>query len=86
MSAFSSASFRQARIEPVPAFSALQAVRAQAAFLRSLLDEVERLAPRSAGADGLSDQIVEELARLGCTSLEAAAELTKLLAAARADA
>ena len=83
MSAFSSASFRQADLEAPPSSSSLSAVRAQAAFLRSLLDEVERLSPRSAAAEGITEQVVEELTRLGCKSLEAAAELTKLLAEAR---
>lgn len=82
MSAFSSASFRPLA-EPAPAAPSLHAVRAQAAFLRSLLDEVERLSPRSMAADGVADQVVEELTRLGCKSLEAAAELTELLARAR---
>jgi hypothetical protein len=82
MSAFSSASFRQAPIAE-PAAPSLHAVRAQAAFLRSLLDEVERVSPRSMAAEGIADQVVEELARLGCKSLEAAAELTQLLALAR---
>lgn len=52
----------------------LASVRSQAAFVRSLLDEVERLAP--AGADpALTDQLVEELARLGCRCLDAASSL-----------
>ena len=60
-----------------------RAVRSQAAFLRSLLDDVERLAPMSPVHENFGDQIIEELARLGCRSLEAASELTRVVAAAR---
>ena len=58
---------------------ALRALRSQAAFLRTLLDDVERLAPASGEGEGFSEQIVEELTRLGCRSLEAASELTRLV-------
>lgn len=66
-----------------PVSTALAAVRSQAAFLRSLLDEVERLAPMSPVHESFGDQIIEELARLGRRSLEAASELTRVVAAAR---
>jgi hypothetical protein len=65
--------------EPSPASSALRALRGQAAYLRALLDEVERLAPSSTLDEGLTEQVVEELARLGCRSLEAASELTHVI-------
>jgi hypothetical protein len=53
-------------------------VRSQAAFVRSLLDEVERVAPQVSVAPGIvSAQLVEELARLGCRFLEVASELTR---------
>lgn len=84
MSASPSSSVRLVATRPT-AFTALQAVRGQAAFLRSLLDEVERLTPGAVG-DGIADQVVEEIARLGCRSLEAAAELTQLVADARRSA
>ena len=61
---------------PIPRAKALRlaSVRSQAAFVRSLLDEVERLAP--AGADtALTEQLIEELARLGCRCLDAASSL-----------
>ena len=85
MSASPSSSVRLVATRPT-AFTALQAVRGQAAFLRSLLDEVERLTPGAVGSDGIADQVVEEIARLGCRSLEAAAELTQLVADARRSA
>lgn len=53
-------------------------IRSQAAFVRSLLDEVERGVP-SELTDPMSVQLVEELARLGCQCVEAAARLTKLI-------
>jgi hypothetical protein len=53
-------------------------VRSQAAFVRALLDDVERLQP--AGASGpLSQQLVEELSRLGCRCIELAARLTETM-------
>ena len=72
-----------ASLRPSPANTALRALRGQAAFLRALLDEVERLAPVSLGDEGLSEQIVEELTRLGCRSLEAASELTHVVGRSR---
>lgn len=54
---------------------ALASVRSQAAFVRALLDEVERVAP-STGECPLSVQLVEELARLGCRFIEVADALT----------
>ena len=54
---------------------ALASVRGQAAFVRSLLDEVERLVP-SGGPCPMSTQLAEELARLGCRILEVASALS----------
>lgn len=51
------------------------AVRRQTAVVRALLDQLECLSPLSA-IEGLRAQLVEELARLGCTMLEAAASLS----------
>jgi hypothetical protein len=51
----------------------LAAIRGQAAFVRALLDEVERAVPPQ--AEAVSAQLVEELARLGCSFLEAAQAL-----------
>jgi hypothetical protein len=56
--------------------TSLAHVRSQAAFVRSLLDEVERVAP-SVAPGIVSAQLVEELARLGCRFLEVASELTR---------
>jgi len=50
------------------------AVREQAAILRTLADQIECLARSGAGGGG---QIIEELARLGCRALEAAASMSK---------
>ena len=72
-----------ASMKPSPASAALGALRSQVAFLRALLDEVERVAPASCGEDGFSEQVVEELTRLGCRSLEAASELTRVVDRAR---
>jgi hypothetical protein len=53
-------------------------IRAQAASLRALLDEVERAVPHG-GAHGLHAQLVEELARLGCRFLVAASALSTVV-------
>jgi len=47
----------------------LASIRSQAAFVRSLLDEVERVAPAD-GDGAVGAQLVEELARLGARFLE----------------
>jgi len=54
----------------------LARLRAQAAVVRALADHVEYLA-RSGDADGLSSQVIEEMARLGCRLLEAAGALAE---------
>jgi hypothetical protein len=46
------------------------------AVIRTLADRAEHLA-RLGEADELSEQLIEEIARLGCRLLEAAASLTK---------
>jgi hypothetical protein len=51
-------------------------LRSQAACVRALLDEVERVVPAGAAAGAAGAQLVEELARLGCRFLEAAGALT----------
>ncbi len=50
------------------------AVRAQAAYVRALVDEVERYGPSARRAASLHDQLGEELARLGQLAAAAAAE------------
>jgi hypothetical protein len=53
-------------------------LRAQAAVIRSLLDEVERVAPANAPVVA-REQLVEELARLGCRFIEAASGLAEVV-------
>jgi hypothetical protein len=57
---------------------AVSSVRSQAAFVRALLDEVERVAPSGSGSV-VSEQLVEELARLGCRCIETASALTAVV-------
>jgi hypothetical protein len=54
----------------------LARVRSQAAVLRTLVDRAEYLA-RPGEACELDEQLVEEMARLGCRLLEAAASLAE---------
>lgn len=61
---------------PTPA-SSLEALRAQAAFVRALLDDVERLTPLSIDGEALCEQLAEEICRLASRSLQAAAELRR---------
>jgi hypothetical protein len=49
-------------------------LRSQVAVVRTLADQVEQLS-RAADVDGLGAQMVEEMARLGCRLLDAAAAL-----------
>jgi hypothetical protein len=44
-----------------------------------LLDEIERVVPSGQACEGLSRQLVEELARLGCRTLEAAEALLEVV-------
>ena len=59
------------------ASTALGALRAQAAFVRALLDEVDRFGNAPAIELALTEQLSEELTRLGYRSLEAAAALAR---------
>jgi hypothetical protein len=54
----------------------LARLRSQLAVIRTLADHIEHLA-RPQDTDGLGHQIVEEMARLGCRLIEAAASLTQ---------
>ena len=52
-------------------------LKTQVAVVRTLTDQIELLAsPRH--EDGLREQFVEEMTRLGCELVEEAAELTRL--------
>jgi hypothetical protein len=53
----------------------LASVRRQAALARTLLDELESIAPMFEPARAPSAQAIEELTRLGCRIFEAAALL-----------
>jgi hypothetical protein len=60
----------------LPAALRLARLRTEVAVVRTLADHVERLVnPRQ--ADGLSEQLIEEMGRLGRLLFEAAGELTK---------
>ena len=56
----------------------IAAARHQAALVRTLADEIERLMPSPAAAQAVTGQLVDELSRLGCRVLEAAAVLSEL--------
>jgi hypothetical protein len=49
-------------------------LRSQAAVIRALADHVEHLS-RAGDGDGIGDQLIEEMARLGCRLIEAAGSL-----------
>jgi hypothetical protein len=49
-------------------------LRVQAAVIRALVDEVECVS-RVGDAEGMGEQLIEEMARLGCRLLEAAGTL-----------
>jgi hypothetical protein len=49
--------------------------RQQLAVVRALADEVERCVAHPAAARAMREQLAQELARLGCRSLEAAASM-----------
>jgi hypothetical protein len=67
----------------VDLWAALERLRAHAALVRALLDELDRLAPISERRPdaqrfvALSEQHVEELASLGCRIVECAAAMTR---------
>ncbi len=52
--------------------SRLRAVRSQAAIVRALLDELERIDERCSA--GVNEQVIEELARLALRMLETASQ------------
>jgi hypothetical protein len=58
----------------------LARLRSHAAVVRTLADQVEYLS-RSGDADGIGDQLIEEMAQLGCRLLETAAALARSQAA-----
>jgi hypothetical protein len=63
---------------PVLADSDLRAIRAQAALVRSLLDELDDLAPPRGSerfAAALAAQTVEELAQLACRMMAVASSM-----------
>jgi hypothetical protein len=51
-------------------------LRTQVAVVRTLADQIELLVSRY-HVEGLSEQLIEEMARLGCGLFEAAADFTK---------
>jgi len=59
------------------ATSQLRVVRSQAGVVRALLDEIERLQPESVAGQVVAEQLIDELTRLGCRTLEVAASLAK---------
>lgn len=59
-----------------PALKSVKSLRGEAACVRALLDELDRLAPSSLDEEAVSAQLVEDLARLGCRFLDAACALS----------
>jgi hypothetical protein len=59
-------------------------LRTHVALARSLLDELERIVPehtttrRASASFAVSEQLAEELGRMGCRLLECAASLTQV--------
>jgi hypothetical protein len=64
-----------------PTEAASLSLLSQTALVHALLDEVERAA-RTGNASIAGDQLVEELARLGCRCLDVAGDLSEALEAA----
>jgi hypothetical protein len=62
---------------PLAAELRLARLRTQVAILRTLADHIDDVA-RPRDADGLSSQLIEEMTRLGCRLIEAAASMTSL--------
>jgi len=56
----------------------LLATRRQIAVVRAIADELERCAHGGSILETLREQFIEELSRLGCRSLEAAAAIAKV--------
>jgi hypothetical protein len=59
-------------LDPSDELHATPSVRAQTAVVRSLANALEQVAPSSAAATALREQLAEELARLGYRVQEAA--------------
>ncbi len=51
--------------------------RRQVAIVRTIADQLEKLLAESAACGALRDQLVEEVARLGCMSLRVAGEMVE---------
>jgi hypothetical protein len=51
-------------------------LREQVAVVRTIADHIDHFA-EPGNADGFSEQVLEEMARLGCRLLEAAAAMTR---------
>jgi hypothetical protein len=64
--------------EPLTAGLGLARLREQVAVVRTIADHADYLA-QPENADGFSEQLIEEAARLGCRLLEAAAAMTTSL-------
>jgi hypothetical protein len=79
---FMSAAFVQPSELDLP--QALTRLRAHAALVRALLDELDRLAPLSARSSdaarlfAVGEQLAEEFGRLGCQIVECAASMTAI--------
>jgi len=54
----------------------LARLRSQVAVVRAIADQVEHLS-RAGDGDGLGEQLIEEMARLGCRLLEAAGSMAE---------
>jgi hypothetical protein len=54
----------------------LARLRSQVAVVRALADHIDHFA-RPADSQGLGEQVIEEMARLGCRLLEAAGSMTR---------
>jgi hypothetical protein len=52
-------------------------IRAQVAVVRALVDQLDYLPSLNRSAEGIRAQLLEEFARLGCSILEAAADLSR---------
>jgi hypothetical protein len=74
--ALSVAALESSQDGPRAADARLVNLRSQAAVVRALADQAEQVS-RAADVDGLGGQIVEEMAKLGCRLLDAAAELAE---------
>lgn len=64
--------------------TSLAPIRNQAAVVHAMLDELERMVPAPAANAPVRAQLVEELTRLACTMIEAAAAMAREIDAAEA--